>query len=512
MFRPVIDIRGLCSKAPRSLIWVAVTGAVGASTSLLLASCNSASAPNPVTTDWKKGTVEVKRGSIDGTVVADGVIRPIKEIKVIPESSGMIEKLYVKQDDDVKAGQLLVKMDDGDIRGQVEASQGTFLMAQDNYLKVVHGNRPQEIAVANYNEKRAEDIVRQAEHNVLRLKKQVESMEQQQIRDDTFADRQAYLKERGAVSEQDRLNAEVQANITHANLDSERRELAQAEATLAQNKAEQASAHEQFMMSKIGSREEDISSAKHAMIQAKGNLDSLKDKLKDTEIRAPFDGVITQKYADEGAVVTVSSDAKNSAILALAGKLEMVAKVPEGNISRIRQGQEAQIVSNAYPDYAFHGYVTMVAPEAAVVDGATSFEVHCSLDSGQIHRLATVSTDSKPQGIGSIAAVFGAKKTNGGAAAWNPSEMSKRPRLLSGMSVSANFAVGKLTDVLLVPTNCILSRSGKSGVLLAQPDGTPRFQEISVGPSQGSSTAVMSGLHAGDLIFTGAGETRISLW
>lgn len=422
--------------------------------------------------DWRKNTVKVERGPVDLVIQATGTIRPINEIKVSPKATGLIKRLLVKQGDSVKEGQVLAEMDESNLRGEIEAARGAYSMAQDTYRKIQHGNRPQEVAIARFQEKRASDIVHQAEQNIIRLKAQYQSITQQSIRDDTMAVRQAYLMKEGAVSDQDRLNAETQANMTRAQLDAAERELAQAQATLAQNKAEFAAAQAQHELSRIGNRDEDIATAKDAVAQAKGNLDNLQSQMDDMTIKAPFAGVITQKYADGGAIVTpttsaATTSATSSSIVALAGKLEMVAQVAETDIGKIEIGQEVEILPNAFPDKPFHGKVTQIAPEAVVTQNVTTFEVHTSIDD-----------DAKG-------------------------------RLLSGMNVNARFVAGSIDDALLVPTVCIVSRHGKNGVLIPQPDGTPRFKPVKVGATAGTKTVVVHGLEEGDLVFVGLSKDQL---
>ncbi|HEY9776805.1 MAG TPA: efflux RND transporter periplasmic adaptor subunit [Planktothrix sp.] len=419
-----------------------------------------------------RNVATVERGSIDVRIVATGTIRPLNEVKVSPKSTGLIKKLYVKQGDYVQEGQVLAQMDASNLAGQLEGAKGSYLMAKDNYAKLSSGNRPQEIAIAQYQERRATDIVRQAEQNIIRLKAQVESQEQQLIRDEQMAKRQAYLDDQGAISDQDSLNAQTQAKVTLANLTAARRELTQAEATLAQNKAEEAAAAEQHELSRIGNRKEDISSAEHAVLQAKGQLDTLESNFNDMTIKAPFAGVITQKYADTGAIVTpttsaATTSATSSSIVALAGALEVVAEVAETDIGKIQLGQDVEIIPNAFPEKSFHGKVTQIAPEAVVTQNVTTFEVHSSIEDDRHHRL------------------------------------------LSGMNVSARFVAGQLNNVILVPTVCIMSRHGKTGVLLAQPDGTPKFKQVKTGPTVGTKTAVLHGLDDGDKVLTGLSKEQL---
>ncbi len=420
----------------------------------------------------KKNTVKVKRDTVDVSIIATGTIKPISEVKISPKSVAQIKELLVKQGDIVKKGQLLARMDDSNLRGQIEAARGSYLMAKDNYEKAMHGNRPQEINIARLQEIRAHDIVRQAEQNVIRLKANLESVQQQALRDDTMAVRQAYLEQQGAISDQDRLNAETTAKMTHSQFEAAKRELSQAEATLAQNNSELSAAGQQHELSRIGNRSEDIQSARDQVIQAKGSLDSLLDNQQDMMIKAPFDGVITQKYADTGAIVTpttsaATTSATSSSIVALAGELEMVAEVAETDIGKIKLGQTVKLISNAFPERPFHGRVVQIAPEAVVTQNVTTFEVHTTIDDDRKHRL------------------------------------------LSGMNVSASFAAGKMEDVLVVPTVCIVSRHGKTGVLLPYASQNPQFKPVKIGPTVDAQTVVLRGLKDGDVIFLGLNKDQL---
>jgi HlyD family secretion protein len=81
--------------------------------------------------------------------------------------------------------------------------------------------------------------------------------------------------------------------------------------------------------------------------------------------------------------------------------------------------------------------------------------------------------------------------------------------LLSGMNVSARFVAGKMEDVILVPTVCVVSRHGKTGVLLAAKDGSPQFKPVKIGPTVGTETAILRGLHDGDLVFRGLNKEQL---
>jgi HlyD family secretion protein len=206
------------------------------------------------------------------------------------------------------------------------------------------------------------------------------------------------------------------------------------------------------------------------VLQARGDLQTIKAQLDDTVIRAPFAGVITQKYADVGAFVTpttsasATSSATSSSIFALAGQLEGLANVSETDIGSIYPGQPVELQVDAYPGRIFHGKVRLIAPDSVVVQNVTSFQVRITL--GDQASLAD-------QG---------------------------RDKLISGMNFAASFVVGRHLNSLLVPTPAIVTRQGGLGVYLPAAGASPRFQPVRVGATVGTKTEVLAGLSAGQKV------------
>jgi HlyD family secretion protein len=414
----------------------------------------------------KQSTIVVSRGTVEVKVSATGTIRPDKEVKVSPKQMGLVKQLLVRQGDYVKRGQALAQMDDVNMRAQLASSQAAYLIAKDQYEKALRGNRPQEVAAAEFQAARTEKAVQAAQQNVARLRLQLQSLEAQAARDARNAQRQVMLAQQGAVSDQDRLNASTQATVTQTQLEMARQELAQAQLQVGEAQAEMAASRQTSSMIRSGNRAEDISAAKHAMLQAEANVNQIKVQLDDMTVRAPFDGVITQKYADEGAIVTpttsaATTSATSSSIVSLAGSLEMVAQVSEADISKIELGQEVEIVANALPGKTFHGFVTQIAPAAIVTSNVTTFEVHAAIDEND-------------------------------------------KELLSGMNVSVKFISGREENALLVPTVAIVSRRGQPGVLLVREAGKePEWTPVVIGPTVENKTVIRGGINEGDKIAMG---------
>ena len=104
-------------------------------------------------------------------------------------------------------------------------------------------------------------------------------------------------------------------------------------------------------------------------------------KLQDTEIRAPFDGVVNQIYAELGAFVSPSvsggttESSSSSSILQLSSdRNEVVVNLPEAQISKVELGQPVEIKADAFPGEIFTGQVTQIAAQASVSQNVTSLK------------------------------------------------------------------------------------------------------------------------------------------
>src|SRR5437762_1479861 len=227
----------------------------------------TATGPSP---DLQKNTVVVSRGSVDMRITATGLIKPFNQVKVSPKYTGLLKHLLVEQGDNVKAGQLLALMDDSNLLGEVQAAKAAYLASKSNYEKMLHGNRPQEVAEAVASASKAHSAVNHAERALASSKAQVQSAVAQVERDETNAKRLTQLAAQGAVSDQDRLNAVTQAQVSRAQLDSAKAALQQAEAMLLQSTADLESAQQQLSLMRAGFRIEDVQTAHDNMVQADG--------------------------------------------------------------------------------------------------------------------------------------------------------------------------------------------------------------------------------------------------
>ena len=92
-------------------------------------------------------TAQVERNTITNLVTATGTVKPVTEVQVGTQVSGIIDRLYVDYNDEVKAGQLVAEMDKVNLQAELRSAQAQlasskteFEYQQKNYArnKVLH--------------------------------------------------------------------------------------------------------------------------------------------------------------------------------------------------------------------------------------------------------------------------------------------------------------------------------------------------------------------------------------
>ena len=114
--------------------------------------------------------------------------------------------------------------------------------------------------------------------------------------------------------------------------------------------------------------------ARASMVEAKATLDQLAAMQAYKTIRAPFTGIITARYVDQGALVpqVTSPSAASTPIVAMAtlSPLRVYAAAPQSVAPFIRNGDAATITVTEYPQRTFKGAVAR-HPEALTSDTRT---------------------------------------------------------------------------------------------------------------------------------------------
>ncbi|TWB96520.1 MULTISPECIES: efflux RND transporter periplasmic adaptor subunit [unclassified Synechococcus] len=243
----------------------------------------------------------------------------------------------------------------------------------------------------------------------------------------------------------------------------------QAEAEYARSRSEYERRRSLFEHGAIS--QDDFASFGTRLLTSKAALDAARQRSSqrnvergELTIRAPFDGVITQRFADPGAFVTpttsasANAGASSSSVVELAQGLEAVASVPESDIGRVVLGQGANVRVDAFPDRRFAARVRQIAPRAVETNNVTSFEVKLQL-------------------------------------------VDPHDELRIGMTADIDFQTGTLAAETLVPTVAVVTEGGRPGVLVVGKDDQPTFQAVTLGSSSGRNTQILEGIEPGTRLF-----------
>ncbi len=373
--------------------------------------------------------------ALDQTVVAQtvdlserfrvsGRVQPVRQVNVSPRQAGILADLIVEEGDTVAEGQLLARMDYGDLTSALRQSQGRLQELQARLAELEAGERPETIAAATA---RVDSIAVQVEL----ARKDLER----------FQD----LAVAGVIAQD---------------------ELDRRQATLEQREADLQALQEDLARLELGTRQEVIAQVRAQIAQAEAQIQQQQSRLAETEVLAPFSGVVLQRFADIGAFVTPTTSASeataasSSSILSLAQGLEIRADVPEAQISRVQVGQEVEIQSIAFPDQIVQGRVRRIAPATIVIREVTVFRVFLE-------------------------------------------PIDRTDLLRIGMNVSVEFVGQDLPEALTVPSVALIYQDGKEGLIVWNSDTqSPQYREVSTGVTQAGLTQIVTGLEPGDRVFT----------
>ncbi len=308
----------------------------------------------------------------------DGHIIPIS-----PKIYGKVLEVMVDDNQQVKKGQVLVRIDPQDLQAKVDQEQAAVLVAESQaqgasagvpltqdttgssviaaeaQLKAAQADYDQakveadraatsDIAVARSNVATAQATADRAQADLNRMKTLVDKEEISRLEYDSYE-----MSNKVALSQlqaaKDKLNAVTKdAETKKAGLVTAQARIAQAQAAIQQAKATQR---------QVPVRVADASSAKASIAQAHANLDAAKLNLGYTEIVAPVDGVVTKKNVEVGQVV---QQGQGLMMLVPLQDVWVTANFKETQLADVRDGQRAEIKADL-SGKTYSGHVDSVA-------------------------------------------------------------------------------------------------------------------------------------------------------
>ena len=243
----------------------------------------------------------------------------VTEINVGFKLAGRIAELAVEEGRTVKQGDLLARLDKGELETILAQNQAGVSEANARLAQLKAGSRTQEI-------EQAQAQLRAQDAELVRVRKDFERAE--------------LLFKNGAISaaQHDASKSAFEARA-----------------------AQQRAAAEFLSLVKEGPRKEDIKSAEFRVQQLKAAVMTAQERLKDTEIHAPVSGVILKKNAELGE--TIGQGVPVCTIGDLANPWIKVY-VSEEKLGLVKLGQKVQIATDTYKGKIYDGSVTYISSEA----------------------------------------------------------------------------------------------------------------------------------------------------
>lgn len=272
-----------------------------------------------------RAAVESSSDPTAGVVLsATGYIVAHHKIEANSKVTGRVAWIGVEKGDNVKEGQVLVRLEDQEFRAQYEQAAGAAESARAQLLQLQNGSRPQEI--------------QQTEHNLSEARATAAN-------DKTTLDRTKNLVEQGVLSRQalDDATAKYEASQQRVH-----------------------SLEQTYQLSKIGPRAEEIARAKGALMQAEGQAAYAKSQLDATVIRAPISGTILNRGVEKGELLTgqFASAARPVFSLADLKDLQVELDIAQDDFARLGRKQKGVVTIDAFPDRKYEGIIAEISPEA----------------------------------------------------------------------------------------------------------------------------------------------------
>ena len=228
-----------------------------------------------------------------------------------------IAEVLVEEGDQVKAGQVLARLDTDRLKAQIVEAQAQIAAQEEVVKRLKTGTRSQEIEQARAEVEAAQATV----HNDKQLLDRLQETS-------------------GATSKQTLDNARSRLLVDQAQLEVKKKAL---------------------NLALEGSRKEDIAAAERHLEALQANLSLLQIRLEDMTLKAPTAGVIESRILEPGEM---AGPTRPVLVLALTDPKWVRAYVPEPELGRIRLGMKASVLSDSFPGESMDGWVGFISPVA----------------------------------------------------------------------------------------------------------------------------------------------------
>jgi RND family efflux transporter MFP subunit len=207
----------------------------------------------------------------------------------------------------------------------------------------------------------------------------------------------------------------------------------------------------------------DFASKQAAADSSAANVRRLEQLQNYEKVYAPFDGVVTARETDVGALIDGDSSPKELFHLAAIDKLRVYVPVPEVSAAQVHSGEQVTLTSDEFPNQSFHG--TLVRDSSAIDSQSRTLNVEVDVD-------------------------------------------NSTGKLLPGSYAFVHIQVSGTAHGLEIPASTLLFRAQGLQVGLVR-NGRAELVPITIGRDYGATVEVVSGLQARDAVIDSPSDSLI---
>ncbi len=443
-------------------------------------------------------SIAVRRGEVVKKINVSGSVQPITSTDLAFERTGRVVFVGVQVSDQVKAGQILVQLDNSDLKAQLAKAQADLETQKANLAKSkidlanLYGDAGNLLTDAYI---KANDAVRiqtsalfsnpelnpQLSFSTTDSQAKTDSEYQRQLDSNILNNWKRELANLDASSSSELLEQAVgsaQSNLTAIrNLFSRLSDalngailnnslgFTQSILNVYQSDVNAGLAEINAGLTKINDHRQNIESKKAEIFSEEtslksyeANIENIQAQLKKTFISAPVDGVITAQNAKIGEV---ASPGATMVSLISNGQFKIEAYVPEAEIAKIKTGDNAEVMLDAYGNsVVFAAKVGTIDPSETIINSSPTYKV----------TLFFVGADE---------------------------------RIKAGMTADINILAAEKKNTLIIPRRSVITRGQDKFVLVYANGAKLEEREIETGiEGSDGNVEVVSGLKEGERLAT----------
>ena len=370
--------------------------------------------------------VRPERAPAATAFVLPGNIQAIEETALYARVNGYLHERFVDIGTRVRAGQVLAVIETPELEQELAQAHAALAQAE---VGITQAQAKRDQAHATHQQTRAS--LEQARANLALA----------QVAKDRW---NALVELQGAVSRQEADEKRTAAEVGRTNV-------AAAQATVEATRAS------------VSVAEADVAAARTSVAAQQANVQRLTALRSFQQLAAPFDGIITARAVDRGALITAGSGSASAPLfrIARAERLRIYVRVPQTWVRALTPGGQARVLVPEFPERTFLGHVVSTAGALDQASRTLLTEIQIPNDDGS---------------------------------------------LLPGMFANVQFAITRAEPPLWLPATALILGAGGMQVALVRDDQTVHFQTVEVGHDLGQQVEIVAGLTGTESVILHGGD------